>query len=245
MSVLEHYEKHLGPVYKWMVGDAQAAVAANVAFLGGLGLGSKDRGLAVDLGSGTGLQTFALEKLGYFVLAVDECRGLVEELRRETDRLAVRVAEDDVHNFRRYIDEDVELVVCMGDTLSHLGDEGEVESLIRDVATALVPGGVFVTTFRDFSIEKVGSRKSILVKGDDRRILTCQLEYGEKKVAVTDLLHEREAGGAWGLRVSSYEKVRLAPEWVAEVMREAGFEVEKRAAGGGMVGLIGRKALGG
>ncbi len=241
-GVMEHYEKHLGPVYGWMVGDEAAAVAAHVKLFAELGLGSKDRKLAVDLGSGTGVQTLALEKMGYFVLAVDECRGLAEELRKRTDALAVRVAEDDVHNFRRYVDEEVEAAVCMGDTLTHLGSQGEVASLIGDVGAAVSSGGVFVVTFRDNSKEAVGTRKTILVRGDDRRILTCQLEYGEKKVGVTDLIHERGEDGAWGVRASSYEKVRLSPEWVEGQMREAGFEDVKQGMGlGGMVLIWGRK----
>ncbi len=240
-SVSEHYDKHLAPVYRWMVGDVGRAIEANVELLRGLGLASRDRGLAVDLGPGIGLQTHALARLGYFVLAVEDCQELALGLRRETDAMPVRVAEDDLINFRRYVDEEVEAVVCMGDTLTHLESTGVVANVIEDIANALTPGGVFVTTFRDYSIDPTGTKKTILVRGDDTRILTCQLEYEEKQILVRDLLHERNADGGWKLRVSEYPKVRVAPDWVEKEMGSAGFEVVKRFEASGMVGLMGRK----
>jgi hypothetical protein len=38
----------------------------------------------------------------------------------------------------------------MGDTLTHLPDQSCVESLFASVAASLNPGGLFVTTFRDY-----------------------------------------------------------------------------------------------
>jgi SAM-dependent methyltransferase len=241
VSVSEHYDKHLGPVYRWMVGDVPAAVKRNEALLGGLLVDAKKGGLAVDLGPAIGLQTFALAKLGYFVLAVEECKALAVELRRETDAMQVRVAEDDLINFRRYTDEPAAVVVCMGDTLTHLDSMGVVANVIEDVANALEPGGVFITSFRDYSAERVGAKKTILVRGDDARILTCQLEYQKEHVLVRDLLHERAPGKDWKLKVSEYLKVRLSPAWVEREMARAGLEVYGRCEVSGMACLAAKK----
>ena len=60
-----------------------------------------------------------------------------------------------------------------------------------------------------------GTARFLPVRADDQRILTCFLEYGPSHVTVHDLLHEREAGGAWRLQTSAYRKLRLSPGWVA------------------------------
>jgi len=66
------------------------------------------------------------------------------------------------------------------------------------------------------------------------------LEYGDTTVTVHDLLHRRE-GGSWRLGVSSYPKLRLAPQWVAERLSSAGLSVRRDAVPGGMVRMTARK----
>jgi hypothetical protein len=51
---------------------------------------------------------------------------------------------------------------------------------------------------------------------------------------VHDLLQQRE-GGSWRLRVSSYLKLRLAPQWVEERLRSSGFSLQRDIVAGGMV----------
>ncbi len=50
------------------------------------------------------------------------------------------------------------LIVCLGDTLTHLESTDDVERLVRDVATSLRPGGRFVATFRDYTHPAAGVR---------------------------------------------------------------------------------------
>ena len=94
------------------------------------------------------------------------------------------------------------------------------------MAASLARGGVFAATFRDYATSNLeGERRFILVRADADRILTCFLEYGDHQVMVNDLLHEK-ADGQWRQTISSYPKLRLAPEWVASRLRELGFDVK-------------------
>ena len=47
--------------------------------------------VAVDLGCGSGLQTIPLAKAGYSVLSVDLCKNLLNELNKNSERLALRM----------------------------------------------------------------------------------------------------------------------------------------------------------
>jgi hypothetical protein len=49
-AVAAHYEKHLGPVYTWMIGDLDAAFARGRTELDEIGLEPSANGTAIDLG---------------------------------------------------------------------------------------------------------------------------------------------------------------------------------------------------
>jgi hypothetical protein len=51
-----HYDRQLASVYSWMTGIPEAAIKSNHDFLCQLGIDSLPKGLAIDLGSGSGFQ---------------------------------------------------------------------------------------------------------------------------------------------------------------------------------------------
>ena len=65
-------------------------------------------------------------------------------------------------------------------------------------------------------------------------------EYSGATVQVHDILHERVAG-QWHLRLSSYPKLRLSPEWVGWALMSRGFTVRHEAGLGGMVRIVARR----
>ena len=197
--------------------------------------------LAVDLGCGSGFQSIPLAEFGYRVLAVDNCPSLLAELSSHCRSLPIQPTEADLIKFRSRLSEPAELIVCLGDTLTHLPSLEAVATLIRDIAAALAPDGRCLLGFRDYvSRELVGEQRFIPVRSDDTRILTCFLEYHPDQVLVHDLLHERTAAG-WTQRVSSYRKLRLDPAWVAERLRYTGLSIENQTVEAGMVCLLAAK----
>ena len=232
-----HYETHLGPVYSWMLGDLDAAFARGTAEIDALPLPSA-RGMAVDLGAGLGLHALALARRGFDVVAIDSCQALLDALRARGGSLAVAIQHADLLEFRRFVPTPAKAIVCMGDTLTHLPAVSAVESLLTEAAASLAPGGVFAATFRDYStLPLEGERRFILVRADDARILTCFLEYHAEQVVVYDLLHEKQ-DGRWRQSISSYPKLRLAPDWVAATLSERGLSVKRDATPGGMVRIV-------
>jgi SAM-dependent methyltransferase len=240
-SAREHYENHLGPVYAWMVGDLDAATAAARAQLRTLGLLEGAGRLALDLGAGPGVHAIALADAGYGVTAIDTCAELLAELRARAGPRAIRCINDDLRQLRRYCEGPLDVIVCMGDTLPHLESLEAVELLFEAIADALKPGGVFVATFRDYAGRQLeGVDRFLPVRQDERRILTCFLEYGDTTVTVHDLLHDRTETG-WTLRVSSYSKLRLRPEWTRSALNRLGLIATLGPGPSGMVQLEARR----
>jgi 2-polyprenyl-3-methyl-5-hydroxy-6-metoxy-1,4-benzoquinol methylase len=239
-TIEDHYANLLGPVYTWMIGDIDDALARSGAELDALALPSKIGGIAVDLGAGFGLHALPLARRGFSVVAIDSCEPLLQELAARRGTLPIRTVVADLQGFRAQIATQVDVILCMGDTLTHLPQQSAVASLLKDVAASLNPGGLFAATFRDYvSAPLQGDARFILVRSDHERLLTCFLEYADTTVTVHDMLHQREAG-SWRLRVSSYPKLRLAPQWVVEQLTSLGLSVRRDIAPGGMVRIAAR-----
>jgi len=238
-SVAEHYERVLSPVYAWMAGGAEAAIATGGEELEALNLGLAPHARVVDLGCGFGMHAIPLARAGARVLAVDTSAQLLAELARLAGDLEIEPVQDDLLSFRAHLDEKAAAVFCMGDTLTHLPEHTNLDFLVQEVAEALAPAGRFVLSFRDYSEPLLEDRRFIPVRSDERRILTCFLEYEEDTVVVHDILHER-SGDAWETRVSSYRKLRLSPDRVIGSLETSGFDARREPGARGMVRVVAR-----
>ena len=239
MSTAEHYERLLADCYSWMLGDFEARVERERAFLAAHGVVPGGARVAVDLGAGSGHQAVALARLGWSVRAIDFSAKLIAELRRRAAGLEVTAIEDDLRRFPAHLSGAAGAIVCLGDTLTHLDSADEVRALFAGARRCLSPGGALVLTFRDLSRALEGSERFIPVRSDDDTILTCFLEYLPATVRVHDLLYRRR-DGAWGLTASAYQKLRLSRSQVEAWLTEAGFTLPHTASTRGLVELVAR-----
>lgn len=236
-SVAEHYERVLSPVYAWMAGGADSALAAGKNEIESLELPLPAGSLVVDLGAGFGMHAIPLARAGMRVIAIDSSTHLLGELKRLGGDLPITLVHDDLLSFRGHLDDKARAIFCMGDTLTHLPEHTHVDFLVQEACEALAPGGHFVLSFRDYSQALLDHGRFIPVRSDERRILLCFLEYQEDTVLVHDILHER-AGDAWETRVSSYQKLRLSPERVLASLESFGFEARQEPGARGMVRIV-------
>jgi len=240
-SVREHYDHVLGEHYSRMFGDFEAKVAEQRALLQRLGVGPADRAATVlDLGCGSGFQSIALARLGFRVIAIDVSQRLLAELRRRANGLSVGTIAGDICDVASLVSDEVELAVCMGDTLSHLESVADLTRVFEGVAQRLVRGGRLVLTFRDLSGELRDLDRAIPVYAGDDLVMTCFLEYEPATVKVHDLIWAREESG-WRFRKGVYRKLRLAHAAVTKYLEQVGFVVERHEAPAGMVALVGNR----
>jgi SAM-dependent methyltransferase len=233
-TVEAHYANHLARIYLWMAGGMEAALQAGAADLAAWLPGT---GVAVDLGAGFGMHSIPLARAGYDVVAIDSSAALLQLLRDHSEGLPIRTVEADLLDFRNLVTGPADLIVCMGDTLTHLQSRDDVDRLCAGIAQSLRPTGTFVATFRDYSTPAVDERRFIPVRSDSDRILTCFLEAANDRINVHDVIHERDQG-QWTLKVSSYRKLRLAPAVVETVLKQHGLKVRVEAGPRGMVRIV-------
>jgi SAM-dependent methyltransferase len=238
MSYEKHYREHLSSFYSWMAGDFEQAVSRQQDFFQSRALTPASTAIAVDLGCGSGFQSLALRHLGFKVVAVDTSAELLAELAARDP--AIERHQRDIRDLSFLAGLHPELIVCMGDTLTHLEEPGDVARLLAQSFAVLAPGGRLALTFRDLSAIRGDTDRFIPVRSDEARILTCFLEEAGDKVRVTDLLHERTPDG-WTLKKSSYLKLKLTAGAVSQTAADAGFAVTAGTLPSGLIVVLGKK----
>jgi SAM-dependent methyltransferase len=232
-SAQEHYENFLADHYEWMFGlPFEDKVKEQETILDALIGMNVTGGLAVDLGCGSGFQSVALSGRGYAVLAIDTSEKLLSSLSARIGSRNIVTKRADLRTLDSLVSPDsAEIAVCMGDTLTHLSSRSEVSTLFQSVARTLKPGGRFILTYRDLaSAELYGLDRFIPVRSDDRRVMTCFLEYDSAEtVVVHDLINLRDDNGNWTLHKSSYKKLRLPANWVIAELVVSGLSISRQS----------------
>lgn len=224
MTVKEHYDNHLGHFYSWMTGNFQTKCSDFKNFLVENSVKPTSNKIALDLGAGHGLQSVPLAEIGFKVLAIDFNQNLLDELKANARDLNITTINEDIKKVEIFANKP-ELIVCCGDTLSHLNNNSEIKTFIADIAKALSNKGKLILSFRDYSTKLTGTDRFIPVKSDDTKILTCILDYEDEFVNVTDLLHER-TDDVWKQKVSTYKKVRLFTNEIVGYIEANGLTIK-------------------
>lgn len=239
-TVKDHYDNHLGDIYSWMTGDFEEKVRDFQHFISGQELRFAERNKAIDLGCGYGIQSVALAKLGYDVTAVDFNSQLLDELKSHQKGLPINIIQSDIVEYIINNNDPADLIICWGDTLTHLESRSEIEQFLSASSASLANGGNLILSFRDYTRELTGDQRFIPVKSTDYRILTCFLEYEKKKVRVTDLLNEK-SNDSWRQKVSHYYKTRISPEDVLKVLKENGLTTVYHNNQKGLTTIVAKK----
>jgi 2-polyprenyl-3-methyl-5-hydroxy-6-metoxy-1,4-benzoquinol methylase len=240
-SASEHYENHLASYYAWIFGGVNLKIKENRKFFSDLNIQPIRSGLAFDLGAGCGFQSVPLAQLGFRVVAMDLSAKLLSQLKENAKKLPIETICDDLSNFTDYDRGSIELVVCMGDTLTHLESLKEVQALFDNVYSTVESGGRLVLSFRNLTVELRELDRFIPVQNDDHTIFTCFLEYEKDTVKVHDIIYEKK-NTRWALKTSFYRKLRISPDWTRNYLQSIGFALEFDNEENGMATIIVRKA---
>jgi Methyltransferase domain len=239
-SVQEHYDRFLAEHYLWMTGGFDANAETNRRFFSTHGIVPRDTRVAIDLGAGCGFQSIPLAEAGFRVHAVDLCRPLLDEITARSQGLPITLHTGTILDWSLWSGHGPELIVCMGDTLTHLPDMHAVSDLILRCHAELRPGGLCVFSFRDYMAAQDGEVTVIPVRRDPDRIFLCRIGYGKDAVEVTDILYTRSAG-CWSRTSGQYPKIRIGSYAVRKILADAGFRILYCSTGSGIITLIAGK----
>jgi SAM-dependent methyltransferase len=239
-DVKTHYDNLLAPYYSWIYGGVEGKLAENRKFFRNHGLRPALSGVAMDLGAGCGFQSIPLAESGFRVIAIDICRDLLTDLEKSAGELPIETFEDNLLNFSEHHPANTELIVCMGDTLTHLDSLETVQGLFKNIYQTLESNGRLVLSFRDLTFELKDQDRFIPVRSQSNLIFTCFLEYEKDHVKVHDIIYEK-TNDQWHLKKGFYRKLRIPPDWTKACLLKTGFKVEEFEIQNGMVTVTARK----
>ncbi|WFU40956.1 methyltransferase domain-containing protein [Bradyrhizobium sp. CB82] len=228
-SVVTHYDKLLCKYYDWMLGGFDQAADASARLFTELKIIGADGATALDLGAGTGVQSVPLATAGFSVTAVDLSACLLAELEKHAKDLPVQPVQGDMLNPATYAKAaPFDIVVCMGDTLTHLGNEQEVYRLFANVMSVLKSGGPLILSWRDMSgpVSPTGAPQAYPVRLDQDRLFTTVIaEAGPYFVSSTDIITVRGEKD-WEFGQDSYYKIRLGQMRCVQMLLACGFWIQ-------------------
>jgi hypothetical protein len=240
-SVEEHYDNLLAPYYSWISGGSDLKIEENRKFFSDHGIRPVNSGVAVDLGAGSGFQSIPLAESGFNVIALDTNRQLLTELKDKAKDLPIVTVRDNLLNFVEHRPAEIEIIVCMGDTLTHLQSLEDVQQLLENTYPAFTQDGILILSFRDMTNELSGLDRFIPVRSDSNHIFTCFLEYERLHVKVHDIVYEK-IKDQWKMKKSAFRKLRISPHRINEILVKLGYKVATFDIQMGMVTIVARKS---
>ena len=236
----DHYDSFLAERYAWISGGMDHQIRKNKDFFSTHSVTPRNNCIAIDLGAGCGFQSMSLALLGYSVIAVDFSGPLLDDLRSHAGTLPIVIVRSDIRTWSSWAGRHPGLIICMGDTLTHLPGIPEVRDLIRNCFSELATGGRLVLTLRDYSREPDGAVVVIPVQREADRIFLCKLEYHPDTLIVEDILYSCDRG-RWARDAGKYMKIRIDPDTLTGVLTGAGFTIDYSSVDNGMITVIAQK----
>ncbi|MCT4566040.1 MAG: methyltransferase domain-containing protein [Maledivibacter sp.] len=106
----------------------------------------KDRKNILDLAAGTGNYSIALSKLGFNVVAVDLDEEMIRkiEAKNKEEKTSVKPHKLDMKNIQGLEDYQFDGIICIGNSLVHLDNMGEIKRVLEEMYKLLNDNGVVI-----------------------------------------------------------------------------------------------------
>jgi predicted TPR repeat methyltransferase len=235
-SFEDHYKKILSTHYSRIFGGKNLNYEKTIKLFADFNIKPRINSIAFDLGAGCGFYSIPMARMGYKVKAIDLSNELLEEIRKEKNK-NIEVINDDILVFDKYVNDDVDLVVCTTDVISHLNSYDEIKILIKKIPVIIGKRGKFLLSFRDYTKTRNEEDRFIPFYSDEKLIVTTFVEQENIKMKVTDIFYRRE-NDKWSFTISSYIKLRLYNKKVKAIIKGSGLTIEKEKMESGIIYIL-------
>ena len=190
----------------------------------------------LELACGTGSHAFALESLGYSVLATDYSEDMLERARRKAADLssAVEFRTQDMRALE--LGNEFDAAVCLFDSIGYVATNDAVKQLMRGVHRHLRPDGLFLFEFWHAAAmlrgyDPVRVRRWTTTDGEVVRISETTLDVVHQLSSVAYTVYELRRDGTYSsfseTQINRYFLVQEMAGWLSTT----GFEPLKWFAG--------------
>ena len=185
---------------------------------------------------GTGGHVVALAQQGFDMLGFDADEGMVETTRRKIEAARAEIeaaggrAEVRLLTFENAITLEVEFgaAFCLGNPLPGLSGNDQLLSALRGVASALVPGGIFLTQNLNYDLrwkQKVSQFPLLTGETPGEEILLVKVaEYHADYINFHAMFLAREKpAGKWQEQHRTSRQIPLFQKLLTDIATQAGL----------------------
>ncbi|TFE31630.1 class I SAM-dependent DNA methyltransferase [Cohnella luojiensis] len=203
----------------------------------------------VDLGCGTGNMAIPLARSGFSVFGIDISSEMLSVALNKWDEPTSRGGYRDDPGTVRWLQQDmrdwdlpqpVDSVISFCDCLNYLTDPQDIQATFRQTYAGLAPGGLFLFDVHSpRQLERYADEQPFVYDEKDVAYLwTCEYDPSRKEIehSLTFFIQEESSSGngVVGPLYSRFEESHVQraydPEWIAEQLSDAGFEILHRVA---------------
>lgn len=174
----------------------------------------------LDLACGTGQVTAALEEAGYDMVGIDGSRAMLAYARNNAP--GVEFLRADARSFE--LDEPVDAVICLFESLNHIMTEEELGDVFANVAQALVDDGVFLLDVNMAPAYGAGWLGTDGIIEPDHVLFTDNQADPADQTATSEVTLFRHAHGAWRRQGMRLDHRWFDEEAILDKLAEAGFD---------------------
>ena len=199
----------------------------------------------VDLGCGTGNMAIPLARSGFKVFGIDLSAEMLSIARNKWDEPLGRSGRDEPGTIRWLqqdmrdweLPEPVDTVVSFCDCLNYLTEPDDVVAAFRHTYAGLAKGGLFLfDVHAPLTFERYAEEQPFVLDDKDVAYLwTCDYDKATRTIDHDLTFFVRDEGSSGTDAVyrrfeESHSQRAYDPEWIAEQLGAAGFELLHRAA---------------
>ena len=223
MSEAKEFYDFLAPDYDRMTRFVERLERERELLRGFLADAQPHSGL--DLGCGTGLHTIALAQLGLKITGVDLSPEMIARARQNAAQYGLKYIRWEVaslEDFPEAVGGAFDLIVCLGNTLAHVGP-AQLPVVLANFHRALNPGGRLVLQLLNYVPVLRRRNRIVDVRRVEGKIYLRFYDFLPGGLRFNLLiLAETDSGIRHSLR--SAELFPHTPETLAAGLKEAGFE---------------------
>jgi SAM-dependent methyltransferase len=182
----------------------------------------------LDVGSATGHHAAHLAALGFKVAGVDPSGAMVERARAlATGSQGLEFVQAGFGGLRTALSGEFDAVLCLGNTLPHVGSQDGLLRALEDIVAVLRPGGQLVV--QQLNYDRILARRQRFLGQTagataEREFLFFRFyDYGDDGLTFNMLIQQRPKGGAWEWRLESTRLYPVLSSHLAEALARSGF----------------------
>ena len=154
MNITQTFYDNMAADYDKLFLDWQAATKEQAEILDKLfrTCGFDQSAKILDCACGIGTQSIGLANLGYSLTSSDISDAELAEAaqRANENKVDIHFAHADFTVLEEVFSEQFDIVIAMDNPLAHMLTRADMESAIRSITGRIKPGGLFVSSFRDY-----------------------------------------------------------------------------------------------